>query len=134
MLKLGALALCLLAPIGARAQGIVEGAEKGADQGGQAAGPVGAVIGGAVGAVTGGIGGLLGLDRRPEFRDYVDHQHHPSDDFRGDVREGAFLPENGIHYYDLPTKYGAEGYRYAVVNGQTVLVDPRDRKIVQVIN
>jgi hypothetical protein len=134
LLKLGSLALCLLAPLGARAQGVVEGARQGADQGGEAAGPVGAIVGGAFGAVTGGIGGLLGLDRRPEFRDYVDLQNHPSDDYRGFVREGAVLPLYGIRYYDLPTRYGAQGYRYAVVNDQTVLVDPRDRKIVQVIN
>ena len=36
-------------------------------------------------------------------------------------------------HYDVPQTYGATPYRYTVVNGATVLVEPRTRRIVQVI-
>ena len=47
---------------------------------------------------------------------------------------GGVLPEAGITYYDVPQTYGATTYRYTVVNGQTVLVEPRTRRIVQVVD
>jgi len=46
---------------------------------------------------------------------------------------GAVLPETGVTYYDVPQTFGATPYRYTVVNGETVLVEPRTRRIVQVI-
>lgn len=134
LLKLSALALLLFAPVEARAQGVVDGITSGAKNGDAAAGPVGAVVGGIIGGVAGGIGGLLGIDQHPAFRDYVESQHLPSDPYRAAVAVGNQLPEEGIHYYDLPPKFGIRGYRYAVVNDVTVLVDPRTRKIVDVVN
>lgn len=47
---------------------------------------------------------------------------------------GGVLPEAGITYYDVPQTYGTTPYRYTVVNGQTVLVEPRSRRVVQVID
>jgi hypothetical protein len=47
---------------------------------------------------------------------------------------GGILPEAGITYYDVPQTYGATPYRYTVVNGRTVLVEPRSRRIVQVVD
>ena len=132
ILKLAAVALFLLAPIGARSQGVIGGINNGAEKGDQAAGPVGAVVGGIVGGVFGGIGGLFGLDQRRDFRDYIQAQHLPSDEYRASVAVGNQLPQEGIHYYDLPPRYGVHGYRYAIVNDVTVLVDPRTRKIVEV--
>ncbi|MFZ2109534.1 MAG: DUF1236 domain-containing protein [Roseiarcus sp.] len=138
LIKFGTVALLLLAPIGSRAQGVNDGAADGAAQGRADGGPVGAVIGGViggvVGGVVGGVDGLLGIDQRPDFRDYVDRQHHPSDSYRAEVCEGNVLPEDGIRYYDVPSRYGVRGYRYAVVNNKKVLVDPMDRKIVQVVD
>jgi hypothetical protein len=46
---------------------------------------------------------------------------------------GAELPEQGIQYYEVPSQYGATQYRYTVVNNRTVLVEPRTRRVVQVI-
>jgi hypothetical protein len=43
------------------------------------------------------------------------------------------LPETGVTYYDVPPRFGASPYRYTVVNGETVLVEPRTRRIVQVV-
>jgi hypothetical protein len=39
----------------------------------------------------------------------------------------------GVTYYDVPHEYGAPDYRYTVVNGRTVLVDPRTHRIVEIV-
>ncbi len=119
--------------VGAHAQGIVGGAEQGAKDGARAAGPVGAVVGGAVGGVAGGISGLLGLDQRPRFREYVVNARRPSYRYNGNLTVGAELPETGVTYYDVPAEYGVRDYRYTVVNERAVLVDPRTRRVIQVI-
>ena len=69
----------------------------------------------------------------PRFRSYVVEQHRPSYQYREDVRVGAVLPEDGVTYYDVPPEYGVHDYRYTVVNGRTVLVDPRTRRIVEIV-
>ena len=48
-------------------------------------------------------------------------------------RVGAVLPEEGVTYYEVPPEYGVHDYRYTVVNGRTVLVEPRTRRIVEVV-
>jgi hypothetical protein len=130
----GVAILAFLASFGAQAQGVVGGAENGADRGNAVAGPVGAVVAGVVGEVTGGVDGLLGIDQRPRFHEYVVREHHPSYRYNEEVRAGAILPSDGIQYYDVPPEYGLHGYRYAVVNDQTVLVHPRTGRVVQIIN
>jgi len=50
------------------------------------------------------------------------------------VAVGAILPETGVTYYDVPQTYAVTPYRYTVVNGRTILVEPRSRRIVQVID
>ena len=130
----GALLAVLIAPISAHAQGTVRGAEEGANAGGRAAGPLGAIVGGAVGAATGTIGGILGVEDRPRFREYVVRERHPSHAYREDLRIGAILPEGGVTYYDMPPEYRASGYRYTVINNRPVLVDPRSRRIVEIID
>lgn len=35
--------------------------------------------------------------------------------------------------YGLAARYGAREYRYTVVNGRTVLVEPRTRRIVEIV-
>jgi hypothetical protein len=120
-------------PVAAQAQGTVQGAEQGAAIGNRDGGPVGAVVGGAVGAVTGTVGGILGIDDRPRFHEYVAHQHHTSYRY-GDLRVGAVLPPDGVTYYDIPGEYHVRGYRYAYVNDHAVLVDPRTRQIVEIVD
>ena len=119
---------------GARAQGIVGGAEQGARDGERAAGPLGGIVGGVAGAVGGGISGLLGLDQRPRFREYVMTQKHRTFTYDRDVVIGAELPRQGVTYYDIPADYGVRDYRYTSVNGRTVLVDPRTGRIVDIID
>jgi len=125
--------LALGLPALASAQGVVGGANEGAQQGSDAAGPVGGVVGGAVGAVTGGINGLIGIDLRPRFRKYVVEEHVPSITVNEPIAVGTVLPEEGVTYYEVPREYGVRSYRYTVVNGQVVLVQPETRRIVQVI-
>ena len=130
----GATAIALaLGTFAAQAQGVPGGAAQGAREGERAAGPVGAVVGGVVGGVAGGVAGVLGVDQRPRFRDYVIHEHLPSYRYPADVRVGVVLPPSGVEYYDIPAEYGVPGYRYTVVNDQVVLIDPRTRRIVEVI-
>lgn len=128
-----AIAVSLFIPVSAFAQGVPGGIEQGARDGERAAGPVGAVVGGAVGGVVGGVAGILGVDQRPRFHSYVVEQRHPSYRYREDVRVGAVLPDEGVTYYDVPPEYGAREYRYTVVNGRTVLVEPRTRRIVEIV-
>ncbi len=36
-------------------------------------------------------------------------------------------------FYEIPDEYGARNYRYTVVNNRTVLVDPRSRRVVDIV-
>jgi hypothetical protein len=123
----------VLLPVVAQAQGVPGGVERGARDGERAAGPVGAVVGGVIGGVVGGVTGILGVDERPRFRSYVVEQRRPSYQYREDLRVGAVLPEEGVTYYDVPPEYGVREHRYTVVNGRTVLVEPRTRRVVEII-
>jgi len=128
------LALTLLTPIAAQAQGVPGGIERGSREGERAAGPVGAVVGGVIGGVVGGVTGVLGVDERPRFRTYVVEQHRPSYTYREEIRVGTILPEEGVTYYEVPREYGPHDYRYTIVNGRTVLVEPRTRRVVEVVD
>jgi Protein of unknown function (DUF1236) len=127
-------ATALTMPVVAHAQGTIRGAEEGAREGARAGGPVGEVLGGAVGAVTGTIGGILGVDDRPRFHEYVVRERRPSYAYRGEFRVGTVLPDQEISYYDVPAEYRAPGYRYTILNGHTVLIDPRTRRIVEILD
>jgi hypothetical protein len=115
------------------AQGVVRGAAEGAHDGNRAAGPAGAVVGGAVGAVEGGVAGLLGVDQRPRFHEFAAREHHDSYAYDRRVDVGVVLPDDGVTYYAVPPEYDVPVYKYAIVNGQTVLVDPQTHRIVQII-
>lgn len=129
----GAVITALFIPTLAMAQGVPGGVERGAREGGEAAGPLGAVVGGTIGGVVGGVAGVLGVDERPRFRAYAERHQHPSYRYRDDVRVGTVLPAEGVRYYDIPDEFGARNYRYTVVNDRTVLVDPRTRRIVEIV-
>jgi hypothetical protein len=75
----------------------------------------------------------IAVDRRPAFREYIVRERVPSYTIPERVIIGGVLPETGVTYYDVPQSFGVTPYRYTVVNGQTVLVEPRTRRIVQVI-
>jgi uncharacterized protein DUF1236 len=114
ILAIAAVASALTAPIAAQAQGTV-----GVTPGGTV------VIGEHEGIVT---------EQRPAFREYVVRERVPNYTIPERVIVGGVLPETGVTYYDVPQTFGATPYRYTVVNGQTVLVEPRSRRIVQVVD
>jgi hypothetical protein len=96
----------------------------------QAQSTVGVVRGESV-VVEGGDG--IAVAQRPAFREYVVRERVPTYTIPDRVIVGGVLPDAGITYYDVPQTYGPTTYRYTVVNGQTVLVEPRTRRVVQVI-
>lgn len=75
----------------------------------------------------------IAVEHRPAFREYVVRERVPNYVVPDRVVVGTVLPETGVTYYDVPQTFGATPYRYTVVNGETVLVEPRTRRIVQVI-
>ena len=114
ILAIAAIAGAMAAPIAAQAQSDTVGIVRG-----------GSVIIDSEGIVA---------DQRPAFREYVVRERVPTFTVPDRVIVGGVLPEAGITYYDVPQTYGATPYRYTVVNGQTVLVEPRSRRIVQVVD
>jgi hypothetical protein len=112
ILAIAAIAAAIGAPIAAQAQGTV-----------------GVVRGDSVIVDSDGIA----VAQRPAFREYVIRERVPTYTIPDRVIVGGVLPEAGITYYDVPQTYGPTTYRYTVVNGQTVLVEPRTRRIVQVV-
>jgi hypothetical protein len=113
ILGLAAIATAIAAPVAAQAQSTV-----------------GVVRGESV-VVDNGDG--IAVAQRPAFREYVVRERVPTYTIPDRVIVGGVLPEAGITTYDVPQTYGPTPYRYTVVNGQTVLVEPRSRRIVQVV-
>jgi hypothetical protein len=72
-------------------------------------------------------------EQRPAFREYVQRERVPTFTIPDRIVVGGVLPDAGITYYDVPQTYASTPYRYTVVNGSTVLVEPRSRRIVQVV-
>ena len=134
MFALAMISASALIPAAASAQGVPGGVERGAREGERVGGPVGAIVGGTVGGVVGGVAGVLGVDQRPRFHSYVVEQRRPSYRYQNDLAVGVVLPEEGVTYYDVPPEYGVRDYRYMVVNDRTVLVDPRTRRVVQIVD
>jgi hypothetical protein len=114
ILAITAIAAAMSAPIAAQAQSDT----------------VGIVRGGSV--INDDVGGIA-VDQRPAFREYIVREHVPEYTIPDRVVVGGVLPETGVTYYDVPQTFGVTPYRYTVVNGRTVLVEPRSRRIVQVV-
>jgi hypothetical protein len=76
-------------------------------------------------------GPTIAVEQRPAFRSYVIEQRVPDFTVPDRVVIGATLPETD---YDVPQRFGATSYRYTVVNGETVLVEPRSRRVVEVLD
>ena len=116
ILAIAAIAGAISAPIAAQAQTEIT---------------TGVVRGGSV-IIDDDVDGIA-VDRRPAFREYIVRERVPNYTIQDRVIVGGVLPEAGITYYDVPQTFGPTPYRYTVVNGQTVLVEPRSRRIVQVV-
>ena len=118
------IAATLLASGAAFAQSTtVEGAANGARAGGEIAGPVGEIVGGTVGAAVGaGLeipnAVITGL---PRDRSVV-------------VRERVVVGEPLPPTVELRTVPQHAEYNYAVVNDRRVIVEPRTRRVVRIID
>ena len=97
---------------------------------------------GATIGITGSDSGALADDdpdaisaaQLPAFREYVVREHLPTYTVPDRIKVGVTLPDVGVTYYDVPQTVATTPYRYTVVNGRTVLVEPRSRRIVQVLD
>lgn len=86
-----------------------------------------------MGAATGAAAGGLTGPNRARFRTYATGAHHRSYHYDGRLGVGAVLPEAGVEYYDVPAEYNVTGYRYTIVDDTPVLVEPRSRRVIEVI-
>jgi uncharacterized protein YcfJ len=123
---LAAIAAVALSPTLAFAQAsTATGAVTGAVVGGVVGGPVGAAVGA-------GVGGTVGLAAEPpgDVVTYVQREDIPSATVEERVVVGQPLPAA----VELRTIPNHTEYRYAVVNHQRVIVEPRTRKVIKVIN
>lgn len=83
------------------------------------------------------VGGpYVGIPREqlPRFRQYIVQERVPSYVVDEPIAVGTILPQVGVTYYDVPEQYGSTPYRYTVVNDRPVLVNPRTRRIMQVVD
>ena len=101
------------------------GAAGGAAMGAVVGGPVGALIGAAIGGTA---GNAATPEPAPEVRTYIDANPHDPVILDGEVVVGAGIPDT-VTLYDIPDQ---ADYKYVTINGQPVLVNPTDRKIVYV--
>lgn len=92
----------------------------------------GAVVGGPVGAVVGGVAGATigaAVEPPPEVHTYVMEEEAPSVTVRERVVVGQPLPAS----VELRTIPNHTEYRYAVVNNERVIVEPRSRKVIKIV-
>jgi hypothetical protein len=118
-------AASLLASGAAFAQSTTErGAREGARTGGDVGGPIGAMVGGTVGAAVG-----AGLEIPNAVITSVQGERAPSVVVRERVIVGEKLPPE-VELRPVPHH---TQYDYAVVNDRRVIVEPRTRKVIKII-
>lgn len=110
--------------------GFASGAAGGAVVGALVGGPVGAAVGGVAGAA---VGGALTAEEYTRVRTYLAAERRPSVWVTEQVAVGQSAPLRA-RLYPVPASVGLRNtYSYTIVNDRTVLVDPRTREIVEVI-
>lgn len=100
-----------------------QGAADGAAAGGQVGGPIGAMVGGTVGAAVGAAVEIPNavITSIPRDRSVV-------------VREQVVVGEPLPAAVELRTVPSHAEYRYAVVNDRRVIVEPRTRRVIKIID
>jgi Protein of unknown function (DUF1236) len=124
-LAISLIAVSLLTSGAASAQSTTAtGAANGARTGGEVAGPVGEVVGGTVGAAVGAAFEIPNavITSIPEREPSVT------------VRERVVVGEPVPPTVELRTVPSHTEYRYAVVNDRRVIVEPRTRKVIKIID
>jgi hypothetical protein len=124
-LLISAVATAVMVPSLAFAQAsTATGAVGGAAAGAVVGGPVGAVVGGTVGAAVGAA-----AEPPAEVRTYVTRETMPSVRVQERVVVGEPLPAT-VTLRPVPNH---ADYSFAVVNEKRVIVEPKTRKIIQII-
>jgi hypothetical protein len=130
-----ALALALVAVPLAACQtdpgtGFASGAAGGVVVGAIVGGPVGAAVGGVAGAA---VGGVVSTEEARRVRTYAAAQRSPSIRTAEPVAVGQPAPRSA-RLAPVPASVGLRNpYSYTIVNERTVLVDPRTRQVVKII-
>ena len=125
-LAISLIAASLLASGAAFAQSTTrEGAANGAAAGGAVAGPVGEAVGGTVGKAI-----FLRIEIPKAVILSIQGERAPSVTVRERIVVGEPLPAS----VELRTVPSHTEYRYAVVNDRRVIVEPRTRKIIKIID
>jgi hypothetical protein len=124
-LAISVVAASLLASSAAFAQSTTAaGAANGARAGGEVAGPVGEIVGGTVGAAVGAA---------VEIPNAV-ITSIPRNERSVVVRERVVVGEPLPPTVELRTVPSHTEYRYAVVNDRRVIVEPRTRRVIRIID
>lgn len=119
-------AASLLASSAALAQSTTAtGAVNGARAGGEIGGPIGEIVGGTVGAAVG-----AGLEIPNAVITSVQGERAPSVVVHERVVVGEPLPPE-VELRPVP-RYTQ--YRYAIVNDRRIIVEPRTRKVIRIID
>ncbi len=119
-------AVSLLASGSAFAQSTAaQGAANGARTGGAVAGPVGEIVGGTVGAAIGAV-----VEVPNAVITSVQGVRSPTSVM---IEEPVVVGETLPVAVEVQPVPGYVDYRYAVVNNQRVIVDPRTRRVIRVI-
>ena len=95
-------------------------AQEGYREGYRAGGPIGGLIGGTVGAAVEVPGDVLG---------FVTGHPRRYDTVREEIIVGRPLPRT-VRVYEIPNH---RDYAYAYVNERRVLVEPRSRRVVRIV-
>lgn len=120
------IALSLLASGGAFAQSTTAtGAVNGARTGGAVAGPIGEIVGGTVGAAVGAA-----VEIPNAVITSIPDDRVPSVTIQDRIVVGEPLPA-AVEVRPVP---GYSDYRYAVVNDRRLIVDPRTRRVIRIID
>ena len=128
---LALLAATAVAPVAAQAQYAPADAAAGAAAGGAVAGPVGAAAGAIVGGTVGAAGDVataIFAPPPPPVITYVEREDIPSVTVEHEVVVGKPLPRTVV-LHPVP-KYH---YEYAIVNHKRVIVEPKTRRVVKII-
>lgn len=132
-LVLPLLAAAAMIPVAAHAQYARHDAASGAAAGASVAGPVGAAVGAAVGGTVGAAGDVahaILAPPPPPVVTYVQREHVPSVTVEKDVVVGESLPPK-VKVYVIPHH---RRYAYAIINHERVIVNPRTRTVIKIIN
>lgn len=103
----------------------VEGSVNGARAGHEVGGPIGEVVGGTVGAAVG-----AGLEIPNAVINSIQEERAPSVVVHERVVVGEPLPPDVV----LRPVPSYTEYRYAVVNDRRVIVEPRTRRVIKIID